>query len=504
MSQAAAANEKSYILGEVKPSSEQGTNAPEGDGPVAVADTKQLVTVEAAEHTAGSMREQGSSMPYTSFNYINSIIGSGIIGMPYALRQAGFWFGLILMLVVAGVTDYSLVLMVRGGRIAGSNSYQDLVEAAFGRPGFYILSFMQFVYPFIAMISYNVIIGDTTTKVLLRITNLSPNSILGNRNFIVALATLLVTLPLSLYKQMAKLAKISFVSLVFIVFIMVAILVRVGTLGPTIPPTEDAYNFANTGITQAIGIMTFAFMCHHNTFLIYGSLSNPTEDRWNKVTHISIFTALITSIVFGVAGYVTFTGLSQGDVLENYCLEDDLMNVARFLFGVTIMLTYPLECFVTREVVDNLTSANQKPQPQLRHFIVTVIIVVLTVFVSMATDCLGIVLELNGVLAAVPLAYIMPALCYLKLEEGSLRSRKKLPALMTAAFGIVVAVSGLVMIGYSFSEYISCSHGERMAYCLHGNTSYAAQAVVATLGDQQLTTASTTPSLAPPLPTSVP
>ena len=39
-----------------------------------------------------------------------------------------------------------------------------------------------------------------------------------------------------------------------------------------------------------------------------------------------------------------------GDILENYCHNDDLINVARFLFAITIMLTYPIECFVTREV----------------------------------------------------------------------------------------------------------------------------------------------------------
>ena len=39
-----------------------------------------------------------------------------------------------------------------------------------------------------------------------------------------------------------------------------------------------------------------------------------------------------------------------GDLLENYCKDDDLMNAARFGFAITIMLTYPIECFVTREV----------------------------------------------------------------------------------------------------------------------------------------------------------
>lgn len=39
-----------------------------------------------------------------------------------------------------------------------------------------------------------------------------------------------------------------------------------------------------------------------------------------------------------------------GDLLENYCHDDDLMNVSRFVFALSIMLTYPIECFVTREV----------------------------------------------------------------------------------------------------------------------------------------------------------
>lgn len=37
-----------------------------------------------------------------------------------------------------------------------------------------------------------------------------------------------------------------------------------------------------------------------------------------------------------------------GDLLENYCYDD--MNFARVLFCVSILLTFPLECFVAREV----------------------------------------------------------------------------------------------------------------------------------------------------------
>lgn len=54
-----------------------------------------------------------SSLPHALFNYINSIVGSGIIGIPYALHRAGFGLGLLILALVAVITDYSLILMVR-------------------------------------------------------------------------------------------------------------------------------------------------------------------------------------------------------------------------------------------------------------------------------------------------------------------------------------------------------------------------------------------------------
>lgn len=116
--------------------------------------------------TSGSNIASTASLNHIGLNYINSILGSGIVGIPYALHKAGFGFGLFLLVSLAMVTDYSLSLLVKSANLAGVNSYQDLVHVAFGRPGFYLLTLLQFIYPFIAMISYNVIIGDTVTKVL--------------------------------------------------------------------------------------------------------------------------------------------------------------------------------------------------------------------------------------------------------------------------------------------------------------------------------------------------
>jgi sodium-coupled neutral amino acid transporter 11 len=49
-------------------------------------------------------------------------------------------------------------------------------------------------------------------------------------------------------------------------------------------------------------------------------------------------------------------------------------------------------------------------------------------------------------LAAIPLAFILPAVCYLKLEDGSVFSGKKIGSLGLAVFGIGATVIGIVSL----------------------------------------------------------
>jgi hypothetical protein len=87
--------------------------------------------------------------------------------------------------------------------------------------------------------------------------------------------------------------------------------------------------------------------------------------------------------------------LIAGDLLENYCWDDDLINVARTLFCLTILLTFPLECFVARDVIENIFFSTKQPSTKSRHFGITLLIVLLCYVISISTDCLGVVLELN-------------------------------------------------------------------------------------------------------------
>ncbi|XP_020846510.1 putative sodium-coupled neutral amino acid transporter 11 isoform X2 [Phascolarctos cinereus] len=404
-------------------------------------------------------KEKGHCRQFSAiFNVVNSIIGSGIIGLPYSMQQAGLPLGILLLLWVSYVT---------GGSLSGTDSYQSLVHKTFGFPGYLLLSSLQFLYPFIAMISYNIITGDTLGKVFQRIPGVDPGNFFIGRHFIIGLSTVAFSLPLSLYRDIAKLGKASLISAALTAMILIFVIVRVFTLGPFISRTEDAWVFAKPSAIQAVGIMSFTFICHHNSFLVYGSLEEPTVAKWSQVIHASVMISAFISVLFATSGYLTFTGHTQGDLFENYCRNDDLVNFGRFCYGITVILTYPIECFVTREVIANVFFGGNLSK--ISHVLVTAVIITMATLVSLMVDCLGIVLEFNGVLCATPLIFVIPSACYLKLSEERWIHPDKIMASVLLLNGVVVMVVGFVM---AVRHPQDCSHGQEIVYCFPTNVSF--------------------------------
>jgi solute carrier family 38 (sodium-coupled neutral amino acid transporter), member 11 len=136
---------------------------------------------------------------------------------------------------------------------------------------------------------------------------------------------------------------------------MVIIVISVIVEGAQVPPetrgSPDArFSIIGPGIFQAIGVISFAFVCHHNSLLIYGSLNTPTLDRFAAVTHVSTFLSLVSCCTLAISAFLVFTDKTQGNILNNFPQNDTLINVARFCFGMNMFTTLPLELFVCREV----------------------------------------------------------------------------------------------------------------------------------------------------------
>lgn len=76
------------------------------------------------------------------------------------------------------------------------------------------------------MISYNVVVGDTLSKVLIRFVPSWDSSMGAVRFGVVLVVTLCIIVPLCLYKNVSRLARASFISLACVVFILFAVVVK--------------------------------------------------------------------------------------------------------------------------------------------------------------------------------------------------------------------------------------------------------------------------------------
>ncbi|KAI9442237.1 amino acid transporter [Lactarius indigo] len=374
-------------------------------------------------------------------NMSNSILGAGL---PYAMSRAGFVTGLFLLVVLCYVTDWTICLIVTNAKLSGSNSYIGIMNRSFGASGRAAVSFFQFSFAFGGMCAFGIIIGDTIPHVILSIFPDLPSvpvlSLFADRRFIIVLCTVGVSYPLSLYRDIHKLSIASSFALCGMIIIVGSVIFE----GPLVSPLlkgdpSKRFSFIEPGIFQAIGVISFAFVCHHNSLLIYGSLKTPTLDRFATVTHVSTALSFVACATMAVSGYLVFTDRTQGNILNNFSPSDTLINVARFCFGLNMFSTLPLELFVCREVVEQYFFAHEAFSMQ-RH----VFLPPSSSFLSLMTCDLGVTLEITGGISATALAYIFPAACFLKLSSArDLRTR--LPSYICVAFGVVVMVLSLAL-----------------------------------------------------------
>ncbi|PLN78871.1 amino acid transporter [Aspergillus taichungensis] len=399
------------------------------------------------EHLESARPRSGMRMAF--MNMANSIIGAGIIGQPYALRQAGMVAGMVMLVALTVVVDWTIRLIVVNSKLSGADSFQATMQHCFGRKGLIAISIAQWAFAFGGMVAFCIIVGDTIPPVLSALfpslRDMSFLWLLTSRRAIIVLLIMSISYPLSLYRDIAKLAKASTLALVSMLVILVAVITQ-GFRAPSESRGDvKDYLFVNSGFFQAVGVISFAFVCHHNSLLIYGSLKKPTLDRFARVTHYSTAVSLLMCLVMGISGFLFFGSRTQGNVLNNFPHDNIMVNIARLCFGLNMLTTMPLEAFVCRSVMTTYYFPDE-PFNMNRHLIFTTALVGTAMALSLLTCDVGVVLELAGATSAASLAYVFPPLCYIKLSKASRRS--KIPAYLCVGFGIIVIGVSLVQAAF--------------------------------------------------------
>ena len=114
------------------------------------------------------------------------------------------------------------------------------------------------------MCAFGIIIGDTIPHVIRSafptLATMPVLWLFGNRQFMIGFCIICISYPLSLYRDIHKLSRASGLALLGMCIIVISVLIE----GPNVPKElkgdpSQRFTVINTGIFQAIGVISFAF-----------------------------------------------------------------------------------------------------------------------------------------------------------------------------------------------------------------------------------------------------
>jgi len=280
------------------------------------------------------------------FNLMNAIMGSGLLGLPYILRESGIALFLILIIGMALVVYYSIYLLLRSAKLARVSSYQDLGQHTFGTLGRTIVSVAILVQNTGAMTSYLIVVGELAPSIMQLFLGSDSDSVWVNREFLMCFVTAAFILPLASMRTIGVLSYSSTASVMFMYAYAFVVIAEKFHLGPgeceraqADPSTDDgalegvchvqAFN-VNINTFLALPTMCFSFVCHTALLPVFKELKEADEmgrtfrgqGRMQLAAKLAIAGACTVYIVVAIFGYLTFYGATEDLIVNSYIIND--------------------------------------------------------------------------------------------------------------------------------------------------------------------------------------
>uniref|UniRef100_A0A2K6GX49 Solute carrier family 38 member 5 n=1 Tax=Propithecus coquereli TaxID=379532 RepID=A0A2K6GX49_PROCO len=401
------------------------------------------------------------------FNLSNAIMGSGILGLAYAMAHTGVLFFLALLLCIALLSSYSIHLLLTCAGVIGIRAYEQLGQKAFGPAGKVAVAVVICLHNVGAMSSYLFIIKSELPLVIGTFLNrASEGSWFLKGNFLIILVSVLIILPLALMKHLVGYT--SGLSLTCMLFFLISVIYKKFQLGCAVGRNETAMESeappglnssceaklftVDSQMSYTVPIMAFAFVCHPEVLPIYTELCRPSQRRMQAVANVSIGAMFCMYGLTATFGYLTFYSSVEAEMLHMYSQEDMLILCVRLAVLLAVTLTVPVVLFPIRRALQQLLFPG-KAFSWLRHVTIALILLVL---VNVLVICVPTIRDIFGVIgstSAPSLIFILPSIFYLRIVPSEVEPLFSWPKIQALCFGALGVLFMAISIGFMFANW---------------------------------------------------
>jgi len=396
------------------------------------------------------------SEPQAVFNLTNTVLGVGVLSVPYAFRLSGYVM-LPLVLVVIAVTSTTAnfigaALVLAGQCPEGASTpprardFAYLAHVAFGNNGRIFIGTVTSLEIWFALVTFMVMNGVNAALLF---------PALGATNAVLISCALMAS---TVFVPMRILSYLSLLSSVALCFAAASLFGAAMTMHSWYDPYEHLGSIALMqigNIPRSVGIVVFCFAGHPCFPIVHESMQNP--QKWRPCVGITFFVAFLYYGGLGTFGYIVFgENLEASFTINISSLSSAAFwrNMSAFGFLIKIQLTAPL--LLNAIMVSCMAPAKEGPEwTPVRIFVLLLCSGLTAVMAVTFSHQVALVASLTGSLFTMTTSVLFPALVHLQLSRRSEREAPKRTTgcwqhCLVLLFGTTMAVSGTALAAKDF------------------------------------------------------
>eukprot|EP01060_Flectonema_neradi_P024938 TRINITY_DN33802_c0_g1_i1.p1 TRINITY_DN33802_c0_g1~~TRINITY_DN33802_c0_g1_i1.p1 ORF type:complete len:460 (+),score=67.70 TRINITY_DN33802_c0_g1_i1:27-1406(+) len=368
------------------------------------------------------------SMAVSVFNVITTIIGSGILGLPYAASLTGLLIFTVMVVGMGFISQYSLRLVVNSALLAREYSWSSLASYAFGNS---VVDYIVIIQASGSVTSYLVVVRDIVDNLLRKYYTAGVVPYTSVVVVTCALTTFLIT-PLALSRKMQYLGMTSFAAAASIVVFITVVCQKVlsnGLVGSSdeevITPPPILYPTTFENVLLELPTVCFSFTCHSAILSVFDELreadaigrTRRCRYRIGSVIQWSVSISVLIYLVAGYAGSLRYGSGTRPDLLvsigEFEGSDAGVTEALQLLILMSISLHVPLIQHPCRELVEKVSGG------QLSLDSASLLMIAVPLFLALAVPQIAPVFVITGAVSSISLIFLVPPLLYSEILRSN-------------------------------------------------------------------------------------
>lgn len=383
-------------------------------------------------------------------------IGTGILAMPSAVKNAGLWVGSVGVLAIGGIAVHCMHMLLKCSHIlrkrtnASSLDYASILELAletgpeklrrWSKVGRMIVNIFLVMTQMGFCCVYLVFIAKNVKQV---IDNFHPDSL---PEFVYIVLTTVLIIPYTFVKDLKKLAPFSTFANV-LNFVGLAIIFQ--DLFQELPDVSERPAYKPIcDLPLYFGTAIYAFEGIGLIMPIENRMKHP-EDFGGHSGVLNLGMVIVTCLytATGFYGYLKFGDDAFGSVTLNLPPKDWLYISVNLIFSLSLFITYGLQFYVVIHITwpfinDRLATRSWRDYAE---YIYRTLLVLVTFGIASAVPQLDLLISFVGAFASCALALMLPPiidLLTLSVEDGGLKWWIVIKNVLIITFGLLGFLTG--------------------------------------------------------------